>query len=80
MNGANDATKCNLDFCGSTELTLSRGPGRTVGAFARSVHGVFAPIPDDLEYLVCSHGHRQLTPEVEGALLAAEQTFLAAEK
>jgi hypothetical protein len=72
--------KCSLDICGSTELTLSRGPGRTVGSFARSVQGVFAPIPDDLEYLVCSHGHRQLTPEVESALLAAENSFVHPEK
>lgn len=73
-----DATpKCNLEFCDSTEMTLSRGPGRTVGAIARSVEGVFAPIPDNLEYLVCSHDHRQLTPGIEGALLGAEEVFRA---
>lgn len=55
---------------------MSRGPDRVVGGFARNIMGVLAPLPDDLEFEVCSYDHRQLTPEVEKALRAAEDAHL----
>lgn len=78
MTVVEQSGRCTVKFCTSTEFTLSRGPGRTVGPISRSILGVFAPIPADLEYWVCLHGHRQLTPEIEMALRAAEDAYLAA--
>jgi hypothetical protein len=72
--------KCGVEICSSTEFTVSKGPGRTVGPFARDIMGVFAPIPADLEYLVCQHDHRQFTPELERALREAEDVYVRKKK
>jgi hypothetical protein len=66
--------RCNI--CGNPAMLLSRGPGRSVGPVARTVAGTLAPIPDDLEFWVCSIGHRQLTEEIEAAFHAAEERHL----
>jgi hypothetical protein len=72
--------KCLI--CGSKEFELSSGSGRVVGPFARSISGIYAPIPANLAFWVCKtkgaeplRGHRQFTPELEKALRDAEDSF-----
>jgi len=63
-------------YCkGSWEV--SRGPGRTLGAVARSFEGIFLPLPDDFEFEYCPRCKtRNLTPELEGRFARLEETAL----
>lgn len=62
--------------CYSTEFTLSRGPGRIMGPFAKNLVATLAPLPDDLEIWICPNEHRQYTPEVKHALRNVEQAYI----
>jgi hypothetical protein len=68
--------------CKSDEhLALSNGPGRVVGAFARSIEGVAAPLPSDLAFWWCLEcNHRCMTEALEKQLRDAETAYLAASK
>lgn len=58
--------------CG-TPWAISRGPGRVVGAIARSITGVYVPLPDDFEFEFCPTCNvRNMTPELEARFLAVE--------
>jgi hypothetical protein len=61
------------EICGATEFTLSKGPGRIIGPFAKNFVATLAPVPDDLEIWVCSNEHRQYTDEIKHALRNVEQ-------
>ena len=63
--------------CGGA-WAISSGPGRVVGAIARSLSGVYAPLPDDFAYEYCpSCRHRNMTPELEQRFLGAEAAYRA---
>lgn len=58
--------------CG-TPWTISKGPGRVVGAIARSITGVHVPLPDDFEFEYCPKCNvRNMTSELEQRFLAVE--------
>ena len=64
-------------FCGEVWSTSS-GPGRVVGAIARSIVGVQVPLPDDFTFEYCAACEkRNLTPELEARFLEVERVALA---
>lgn len=59
--------------CG-TAWAVSTGPGRVVGAIARSLEGVMTTLPDDFDFQYCPKcNQRNMTPELEQRFLAVEQ-------
>lgn len=70
----------SCERCGDL-WSISTGPGRIVGAIARNVNGVSAPLPDDFafEYCACCK-KRNMTPELEQRFLAVEAAYLASFK
>lgn len=66
--------------CG-TPWAISRGPGRVVGAIARSITGVSVPLPDDFEFEYCPKcNQRNMTPELEARFLSVEDAARTKEK
>lgn len=62
----------SVHSCG-TPWAISKGPGRVVGAIARSPMGVFVPLPDDFEFEYCPKcNQRKMTPELEARFLTIE--------
>lgn len=58
--------------CG-TPWAISKGPGRVVGAIARSITGVSVPLPEDFTFEYCPKCDvRNMTPELEARFLAIE--------
>jgi tRNA A37 threonylcarbamoyladenosine dehydratase len=58
-------------------LILSMGPGRKVGPIARSIEGVFAPLPDDFEYAYCGKcNQRNMTQELKERFWEIEKRYL----
>ncbi len=54
--------------------TISSGPGRVVGAIARSITGVYVPLPDDFTFEYCAKcSQRNMTPELEARFLEVER-------
>lgn len=63
-------------LCG-TEWAISSGPGRYVGAIARSLAGTSVPLPTGFEFRYCPKcGVRDMTPELEQRFLTIEAAGL----
>jgi hypothetical protein len=61
--------------------SISKGPGRVVGAIARDIMGVYAPLPDDFEFEYCKPCQkRNLTPELEARFFEVEKEYLTRPK
>ena len=57
--------------------SISQGPDRCVGPIARSLPGIFAPLPDDFTFEYCERcNRRNITPELEQRFLAVEAAYL----
>ena len=66
--------------CGGA-WAISSGPGRVVGAIARSLSGVYAPLPDDFTFEYCPPCRRRhMAPELEQRFLAVEAAHQGKEK
>ena len=60
--------------------SISSGPGRYVGAIAKSILGVMVPLPDNFTFEYCKKCNvRHMTPELKRRLLAVESAGLAKE-
>jgi len=70
------------EWCHVSEyLALSEGPGRVVGAVARSIMGVYVPLPDDFKFWWCTKcNHRCMTDELKEAFLAVEKASFVERK
>ena len=75
-SGTDGGSSCSV--CGG-RWAISSGPGRVVGAVARSLPGVFAPLPDNFTFEYCPPcKRRNMTPELEQRFLAVEAVYRAA--
>lgn len=64
-------------YCGRV-WSISVGPGRVVGAIARTLQGIKAPLPEDLKYEFCDNCNvRNLTPELLEKLQEIERQWLS---